>query len=329
MRGRLAIAAIVLFSTFCAYAQEDDRLWIEARWNFDQEFSDGKWNGEARADFLNLQLSKHFSDKFYFRFRQRLVNRIDFNHDILSATDFLWLTWKATPKLSFTLGKQPIFIGGYEYDAPPIDVYYWGKFCLGLRQYYAPGISADYEVSPGQHIAVQFAESSLVAPYTGKFSYNIEWSGKLFPWWNTLWSMNILENEDRGNLGIVSLGNRMIFGPLAVDLDFINRASRRQKNYLSDWSAITKIIYNVGHFDLCSKAGYEKNAAENVDADGLTYDITVPAGEEYIYAGAGIEFFPLKERNLRLHLAYYWDSDHDHRHNVVLGVTYKFTLTKL
>ena len=69
--------------------------------------------------------------------------------------------------------------------------------------------------------------------------------------------------------------------------------------------------------------------AENVDENGLTYDITVPAGEEYIYAGAGIEYFPLKERNLRLHLAYYWDSDHNHRHNVVLGVTYKFNLAKL
>ena len=35
--------------------------------------------------------------------------------------------------------------------------------------------------------------------------------------------------------------------------------------------------------------------------DGVAFDYNYPAGLEYIYAGGGLEYFPLGNRNLRVH----------------------------
>ena len=75
------------------------------------------------------------------------------------------------------------------------------------------------------------------------------------------------------------------------------------------------------------QVGYEWNLAENADENGLSYDVTLPAGNRYLYGGAGVEYFPLGNDRLRLHLAYFRDN-HDHVHNLDLGVTWRFTVYK-
>ena len=73
--------------------------------------------------------------------------------------------------------------------------------------------------------------------------------------------------------------------------------------------------------------GYERNDAANVDGDGVTYDLILPAGNDYVYGGAGVEFFPLGDENLRLHAVWFRDS-YDHIDNFDIGLTWRFSIYK-
>ena len=73
--------------------------------------------------------------------------------------------------------------------------------------------------------------------------------------------------------------------------------------------------------------GYERNSAANVDADGISYGLVLPAGHDFLYGGAGVEFFPLGNDKLRLHAVYFRDN-HDHRNNFDVGITWRFNIYK-
>ena len=48
---------------------------------------------------------------------------------------------------------------------------------------------------------------------------------------------------------------------------------------------------------------------------------------DYFYGGAGVEYFPLGNDKVRIHLAYFGDN-HDRIHNFDLGLTWRFTAYK-
>ena len=151
---------------------------------------------------------------------------------------------------------------------------------------------------------------------------------------------NLVEDELHRKMNWVALGNKFNLGKLAVDIDYIDRFSGKQKHFFSDWSAILKAILSVGKWNICTKVGYERNDASNIDpnwkeewntlvsADHIgSYDLVLPAGNDYLYAGFGFEYFPLGNDNLRLHFAYFGDN-HDRVHNFDIGVTWRFKIYK-
>jgi hypothetical protein len=83
----------------------------------------------------------------------------------------------------------------------------------------------------------------------------------------------------------------------------------------------------LGKWNLCTKVGYERNDAENVAPDGISYDLVLPAGNDYLYGGAGVEYFPLGNELLRLHAVYFRDN-HDRVNNFDIGITWRFNIYK-
>ena len=53
----------------------------------------------------------------------------------------------------------------------------------------------------------------------------------------------------------------------------------------------------------------------------------LPAGNDYLYGGAGVEFFPLGNDQLRLHAVYFRDN-HDRVNNFDVGITWRFNIYK-
>ena len=322
----LLTAGLLLSAAALAQQMHVDEVSVDTRASFHQETREGVYGSHFQGDYLNLHILGQITDQLTFRIRQRLNKKIE-DSNPFNATDFLWLKWQATPKWSLTFGKQPILLGGYEIDSAPIDVYYYGAFTNNLYQYYAFGISAAYSPAPGQSIAVQFIPSPISPVTQNAYSYNLYWNGHILPRWKTVWSYNLVEDMYARKMNYLVLGNKFELGPLVVDLDLIDRASFKQKNWLSDWSVIVKAILTLGKWNLCTKVGYERNDAANVDIDGISYDLTLPAGNNYLYGGAGVEYFPLGNENLRIHAAYFRDN-HDAVNNFDIGITWRFKIYK-
>ena len=331
---RIALLLTAALFGVAAMAQQThvDEIGFETRTTFHQQTTDGEYSSRFQGDYFNLQVWGHLTDNLSFRVRQRLNKKIE-DANPFNATDFLWLKWQATEKWSFTAGKHPIMVGGYEVDSAPIDVYYYGAFTNRLYQYYAFGVSATYEPVPGQAVSVQFIPSPISPVTQDSYSYNLYWNGSILPRWKTIWSYNLVEDELHRHLNWVVLGNQFHLGALTLDVDFIDRFAFGQKNPVSDWSFIVKPILKLGNWNLCSKVGYERNDAANVDPDyaegerGHSYDLVLPAGNDYIYGGAGVEYFPLGNEKLRLHAAYFRDN-HDKINNFDIGITWRFTAYK-
>ena len=316
-----------------------DEIWFDTRASFHQQIASGEYDTHFQGEYFNLHLRGQIAPGLTFRVRQRLNRKID-DDNPFSATDFLWLRWQATPKWSFTAGKQPILVGGYEIDSAPIDVYYYGAFSTRLYQYYAFGLSATYSPAEGQAISVQFCPSPVSPVSQNAYSYNLYWNGHILTRWKTPWSYNLVEDELHRKMNWVVLGNKFELGPLAVDVDFIDRFAFGQQDLLSDWSAILKAILTVGKWNICTKVGYERNGAANTDpnwnpewnsrvsAEQIgSLDLVLPAGNNYFYFGSGLEYFPLGNDRLRLHLVHFSDN-HDRIHNFDIGITWRFSAYK-
>ena len=336
---RLSIILLGILAAASAFAQQThiDSIWVDTRATFHQQTTDGVYSSNFQGDYFNIHMSGQLSDNLTFRIRQRM-NKGIIQDNPFNATDFLWLKWQATNKWSFTFGKHPIMVGGYEVDSAPIDVYYYGAFTNRFYQYYAFGVSATFEPVAGQAVSVQFCPSPISLGTQDSYSYNLYWNGQIFSHWKTIWSYNLVEDELHRKMNWVVLGNKFPMGPLVVDFDFVDRFAFTQTNPLSDWSLILKAILTLGNWNICTKVGYERNDASNIDPhwnhewDTLvpashigSYDLVLPAGNDYLYYGAGLEYFPLGNDRLRLHFAYFADN-HDRINNFDLGVTWRFRI---
>jgi len=305
-----------------------DRLYFDMRASFHQEITDGEYNSQAVGEYLNFQMMGHITPKLDYRIRQRLNKKVFDERNMFNATDFMYINWQATPRLSLLAGKHAVLIGGYEYDAAPIDVYYYSQFCNNLYQGFTFGVSGAFKFAEAQQLEAQFCNSPLSLGFQNVYAYNLAWRGQFAPWWKTIWSVNLVEDMDKKMVNYVALGNHFIFGNVIFDVDLMNRTGLTQKNWLlSDMSLISKIIWSVGKWNICAKAGYERNDIKNVDADGRAYDLVIAPGTQYIYAGCGLEYFPLKDDRLRLHAVYYWDNA-IRRHNIDVGLTWRIDVIR-
>ncbi|MBO4610499.1 MAG: hypothetical protein J5668_00165 [Bacteroidales bacterium] len=303
-----------------------DTLYFDARAGFNEEVNGNNHSGRFFGDHLNLNIYGTMTDEVHFRIRHRL-NVAPTAVDPLRATDWASLIWQPAEKWKFTIGKQAILVGGYEYDSVPIDVYFYSNFCNNLPQGYSVGITADYTVAEGQSVTFQVANSPLSFGFSDTFAYNLAWQGHITPWWHTIWTLNAVEDNYRRFIGYVALGNHLVLENIAIDLDLIDRANLHQSDLFSDYTFITKVIWSVGKWNYCGKIGFERNDAANVDENGLAYDTVMTPGYDYLYGGLGVEYFPYGDNKLRLHAIWFRDSDH-HSDNFQLGVTWRFDLIK-
>ena len=323
MKNFCLILIVSLLPGMLAAQNKVDRLYFDMRASFHQDITDGQYNSQAIGEYLNFQMMGHITPTIDYRIRQRLNKKVFDERNMFNATDFMYVNWQATERWSFLAGKYVVLIGGYEYDAAPIDVYYYSQFCNNIYQAFTFGATVGYKFSAHQQLVGQICNSPLSLGFQNIYAYNLAWNGQFAPWWKTLWSVNFVEDIDKRMVNYVALGNHFIFRDVIFDVDLMNRSGLSQRNFLlSDFSLISKIIWSVGAWNICAKAGYEKNDPDNVDPQGRPYDLVIAPGTEYIYAGCGLEWFPLGRDNLRLHGVYYWDNAA--RRNIIeLGITWR------
>lgn len=290
---------------------------LEARADYDYDHADK--NGTIsnpmgfHGKYFNFVVGGDLNDKFSYFFRQRIIAQPG-TSSLFDNTDFLYLTYHPSKNWMFRLGKDALAVGGFEYDAAPIDVLfctnYWNNFyCFQL------GGAAAYKSDDGNHMFLaQLANSPYIyygAPLatgqgeewrSGLLSYSLFWSGKMGHF-NTLYSINMFERPDHGFLNYIAFGHKLIYDRWDLYVDLIHHALAADdwgKNYAG---VICFNFHLTEAFNIYGKCSYEQNLseAEFLNTSGFDLDCLIPAGNSFAKYGFGFEYVPSFCKDVRLH----------------------------
>lgn len=261
--------------------------------------------------YLNIILEGEISDKFSYKYRQRMILDSKLGYQsFFNATDWLHLTYKINTKLSVCGGKQIVAIGGFEYDAAPIDLYLWSKFWNNVTCYQIGG-TVSYKTTDDKHkIGFQITNSPFSnQTLQGIYSYNLIWYGN-FNGFNSIYSLNRIEYEKGHYINYIALGNKLSIKNFAIEVDLMNRFSEHQNDFIADYSVVCNLKYTLSDkIKAFIKSGYDQNKAQEPTVLSY-YDRYVEPGTQYFFYGAGLEYFPIKDsKDVRIHAV--WASNND------------------
>lgn len=306
----LALAAIIT----PAGAQSLD-IGMEARGNV----LVGPTDSHFYTDYLNLKAGGYLSEHFSFNWRQRFTKPL-VGSQPLNATDMLTLTYHIND-WEITAGKEPLECGGFEYDAPPIDLHYTTE-CYNNINCYQYSFAAARIMGPYKLIA-QASRSPFATmddpASNGLKAFSLALRGTYGRKWLPMYSLNLFEAAPGAYSFQFSLGNRVQFGHTAFEFDLINRSAPGQLTLFKDYSFIAYMSTIPAEWaEIMVKATFDTN-----DTDWA--DPLVAMGFRQLKVGSGVYLFPLKEdKSLRFHCYVY----HAGAMFVQAGITIKTSLLK-
>ena len=267
--------------------------------------SDGGFAGR----YLKVLADGKISSKFSYSFRHRLYVEHSQPKSFFNATDWANVTYHHNDKLTVTAGKQMVCIGTIEYDYAPIDVYFASDFWNHVSPFQI-GVNIGYKVGKNQQFYAQITNSPFSqAAMENIYAYNVIWYGKVTPWMNTIWSVNMIEYEKGHFINYIALGNKFKAGKTDIDLDFMNRYAGKGTAFFEDFSLHGKVSVPVSeNVNVFAKGGYDVNNAQQEGAS-FVYDRYVLPGVELGFYGAGVEFFPIKSAKKAVRFHAFWCSN--------------------
>ena len=327
---------------------EDGEDWIpeislDSRFSYDRVIGGDLAGFGGDGFYLNIdgKISKHFS----YSLCQKLFSQHGEDDSVFDNTDWLTLSYDIG-QFTFTAGKDVLMVGSFEYDAYDIDSYFdMNSMFYNSFACYQWGVKTMWtNPSETSSFAFQVTNSPFAfAPREENMhAYNLGWYGA-WDSYESIWTFNMLEYAPGSFVKMLALGNMFYIGDFSLMVDYIMRGDK-VKNMFDDVTLNIMPSVNLGEsVRLFAKFGWERMGSE------LPYDIwgeylsvedqmaaneentaVLPAyivpGEDYIFYGAGVEYFPLKEnKSIRLHAA--WTSNnYTKRHALNIGLTWKFDL---
>ncbi|MCM1153038.1 MAG: OprO/OprP family phosphate-selective porin [Muribaculum sp.] len=312
-RSFISVAlATAFFAPVLAHSdqQQDDLLNIklDARADFQQDWDGSdlvKDNSGFNFKSFNIRIDGSIIPGLTYSWRQRF-NKNTFNGNFFDSTDWIYLDYQLKD-WNFTVGKQTVAIGGYEYDIAPINLFSPSVFTANIPCYDI-GVAVGYKPSENDHLKLQVVQSPFYTQ-TNKnmYAYNLFWTGN-HGIYHSLWSVNMVEYDEGKYINYIALGNRFDLGKVTIDLDLMNRAAAHQTFFFKDCSAILEVGYRPhDRWKIWAKGSYDVNKS------GSDADVCVLNGTELKMVGGGVEFYPLKHHlsDLRLHanVFYSWGNN--------------------
>ncbi len=329
-------ALLALMVTNC-FAQGESfintaELQTRIDWQRDQIGGDKRDSKSGfKGRYLNLILKGDITDNISYAYRQRFSKPFG-TGKFFDATDWLYLTWKATDKLAISGGKEIVALGGFEYDYAPIDVYGATEFWNNIPCYQFGG-SVAYSVSSHDQLTAQLVQSPFRNDSTDLYAYNLRWNGNHGAL-STIWSVSMLEYQPGKYINYIVLGNQFDFGKGHIIIDYQNRYAKGNGTaFFGDFTLNTEIhVQPTKQVNVFAKYAIDQNLRNKGD-------YCVFAGTKQHHAGIGVEYFPLKGRkDLRLHANAYhtWGkntnpagTNQDKQTTFNLGLTWKADLLNI
>lgn len=267
-----------------------------------------------RAQTFRLWLTGEIVPGIRYRYRHRFnkpqtpLIRDNFS----SATDHAWIAFDAGKDWTFTVGKQSVQLGTFEYDYNGADIYL-STMVNGDFDLYKTGVNVAYKFSE-QIINLQVVNSD--APqfaseeYKNKaFAMNLLWQGNLFnETIKTRWAYGLFQHSKSKFYNWLTLGTQLNIRQFTAELDYFlgNRNmdygsivdnTELGTRYVQDQSIGLNLKYNFGKWKPAVKGTWNQR-----------YDKVFKTNAyESMGLQAALEFYPFTNpliKDLRFHLAY-------------------------
>lgn len=315
-----AMASILAISS-AAKAQVDfqpifTQMRLEARADFDYFSVSNDYGFHGR--YFNMIIGGPLNDKFSYFFRQRIVASPG-SVNFFDNTDFLYLNFTPNEHWMIRMGKDALAVGGFEYDAPPINVLfstqYWDNFYC-----FQPALAAAYKYDNNkQMMLLQIANSPYVyygadLGYgvgsewrSGLMAYSLFYSGS-FGHLSLLHSVNMFQRPDRKFMNYIALGHKLTYDKWDLYLDLIHHANAAN-DWMNNYAVVSCANYYLNNgLNFFVKGAYEQNHSNEVipgfgtrDYDLGAYDCLIKEGTSIATYGVGMEYHPKSCPDFRLH----------------------------
>ena len=305
---------------------------LDARFGYERIISGA--SAGFGGDGLFLNIDGKISDHFSYSLSQRLFESNGEDSSVFDATDIMTLTYEVGG-FAFSAGKDYIILGNWEYDAYDLDAYFDMNSmfynCFEGRHW---GVKAAWtNKSESSTFLAQVTNSPFIeSPKSDNlYAYGLGWQGA-WDCYESYWTVNLWEYTPGEYLKNVALGNIFYLGDFSLTADLMMRGLTLDT--ITDEISFTAMpAYEFGErVRLFGKFGWERSAMnffgeepldEPFDASGAVMpDFLIP-DDDYIFYGAGLEFFPLKGRkDIRLH-AVWASNNYTNRHAINIGLTWK------
>ncbi|MDR0231509.1 MAG: OprO/OprP family phosphate-selective porin [Dysgonamonadaceae bacterium] len=236
-----AIYAILLIASVSAQERESHKIFerliwddkmlnvmLDTRNDLRADFQDGDLtNASFGAQTIKLWFVGDIIPGVRYRLRHRLNKpQNPLREGYSAATDQAWIAFDAGEKWTFTIGKQSVQFGTFEYDYNPADVYV-PTMCFDDLDAYKTGVNVAYKISKQtlnfqviNSDAPQFASSEYAQKaFAGLFL----WEGDLFDGkLKTRWGYGAFQHNNDKFFSWTTIGTQLNLGKFTVEMDYYN-----------------------------------------------------------------------------------------------------------
>lgn len=309
---------------------------LHLRSAFYARFNAGAANADEasfRFDQIMIGIYGNITDKLSYKYLQRLNKGTEaFETENLSgAIDYAYLRYQLTPRFAVTAGRQALFVGGFEYNEYPVNIYDYSGITNNITCYLT-GVNIAYSPRPNQEIGFQLLnnKAGTLEEAFGKIPEGIERPFAPLYYslaWNSQYANNTVQLRYATTAGelakgkwvfMISGGQMVDVGKFTIFLDILYHRSALdhlgviRKMAVDEEGAVWGgIARSVEYLTFVSEANYRFFPKWNIHLKGFYDNASVykPNGpfqkgnylSSWGYQG-GIEFFPMADRNLHLFL---------------------------
>ena len=281
---------------------------LSMRAGYVQDFAENA--GRFCGDGVYLDVNGKINSSLSYSWNQTLASRY-FDASGFDGTNWLTLTYEVGD-FAFTAGKDALLIGSFEYDTADIDSYYeMNSVFYNNIDCWQWGTSAAWYPSESHEIIAQIANSPYSYEEPNLFAYSAAWRG-YWDHYESYWTANLWQYDKGKFVKALNFGNRFYLGNFTVDMDIMTRFQQDHTSY----TGLVKPTYEWKWGKAFAKFGME-NVGDELSPTSFS---------TYLFYGAGLEFFPLKEnKDIRIHSI--WASDNFGFNFISIGLTWKFDVT--
>ena len=293
----------------------------------------GEDEAAFRFDHVMIGIYGNITEKLSYKYLQRLNKGTKaFETENLSGTiDYAYIRYQIDPRFAVTAGRQALFVGGFEYNEYPIDVYDYSGVTNNITCYLT-GVNLFYAPRSNQEIGIQVVNNRAgsVEEAFGRIPEDVErpWAPLYYSLaWNSHYADNRLQLRCAATAGelmkgkwvfMISGGQQVDIGKFSAFLDILYHRSAidhlgviRRMVTDGEGNAWDGIAESVEYLTLVSEVNYRFLPRWNIHLKGF-YDRASAYKKKDIFEEGnylsswgyqgGIEFFPMADRNMHLFL---------------------------